>query len=113
MNYPLGGAFPSRINMNLREVHGYTYGARSGFNEYRSGGSFYSGALVRTNVTADAAKEMMGEIKNFPEKPSTEEELAAAKEAQIRSLHGRFDITFAITRAWANISLSDGPPHHT
>src|SRR6202021_2912144 len=109
MNYTLGGAFASRINMNLREVHGYTYGARSGFNEYRSGGSFYSGALVRTNVTADAAKEMMGEIKNFPEKPSTEEELAAAKEAQIRSLPGRFETTFAMTSALSNIFINNRP----
>jgi len=109
MNYTLGAAFGSRINMNLREVHGYTYGARSGFNEYRAGGSFSSGALVRTNVTAEAAKEMMGEIRNFPEKPSTEEELAAAKEAQIRSLPGRFETTFAMTSALSNIFVNNRP----
>ena len=36
MNYTLGSSFGSRINMNLREVHGYTYGARSGFMEYET-----------------------------------------------------------------------------
>ncbi len=109
LNYTLGGAFGSRINMNLREEHGYTYGARSGFGEYRSGGVFFSGALVRTDVTAPAAKEMISEIKNFPDKPSTEEELAAAKEAQIRSLPGRFETTFAITSALSNIFIFNRP----
>ncbi|WP_231738043.1 M16 family metallopeptidase [Terracidiphilus gabretensis] len=109
VNYTLGGAFGSRINMNLREVHGYTYGARSGFSEYRSGGAFYAGALVRTNVTAEAAKEMMGEIKNFPDKPSTDEELAAAKESLIRSLPGRFETNFAIASALSNIFVYSRP----
>ena len=86
LNYTLGSSFGSRINMNLREVHGYTYGAFSAFNEYRDGGDFLAGALVRTDVTAPAAKEMMTEIRNFPAHPSTPDELAAAKEASIRSL---------------------------
>lgn len=109
MNYTLGGSFGSRINMNLREVHGYTYGARSGFTEYRDGGQFYSGALVRTDVTAPAAKEMMAEIRNFPEKPSTAEELAAAKEALIRSLPGRFETTTAISTAINSIFIYSRP----
>ena len=103
MNYTLGASFASRINMNLREVHGYTYGARSGFTEYLDGGQFYAGALVRTDVTAPAAKEMMSEIRNFPKSPSTAEELAAAKEASIRSLPGRFETTMAIANAVGNI----------
>lgn len=103
MNYTLGSSFGSRINMNLREVHGYTYGARSGFTEYLNGGQFYSGALVRTDVTAPAAKEMMSEIRNFPKNPSTAEELAAAKEASIRSLPGKFETTAAIAGAMSGI----------
>ncbi len=86
MNYTLGGSFASRINMNLREVHGYTYGARSLFSEYRDGGLFQAGGLVRTDVTALAAKELMAEINKFAVKPSTPEELAAAKEASVQSL---------------------------
>ena len=109
MNYTLGGSFASRINMNLREVHGYTYGARSGFTQYRDGGQFYSGALVRTDVTAPAAKEMMSEIRNFPGKPSTAEELAAAKEASIRSLPGRFETTTAVAGAITSIFIYNWP----
>ena len=109
MNYTLGGAFGSRINMNLREVHGYTYGARSIFTQYREGGQFHSGALVRTDVTAPAAKEMMAEIRNFPDKPSTAEELAAAKEASIRSLPGRFETTVAVANAITSIFIYNRP----
>jgi zinc protease len=109
MDYTLGSSFGSRINMNLREVHGYTYGAFSGFGEYRAGGTFFAGSLVRTDVTAPAAKEMMSEIRNFPEKPSTAEELAAAKEASIRSLPGQFDTNLAIATAIGNLFLYDRP----
>ena len=109
MNYTLGASFASRINMNLREVHGYTYGARSAFLEYRDGGEFYAGGLVRTDVTAPAAKEMMGEIRNFPAKPSTAEELAAAKEASVRSLPGRFETTSAVARALEEIFVNNRP----
>lgn len=105
MNYTLGGAFASRIGMNLREVHGYTYGAYSRFQEYRAGGEFYAGALVRTDVTAAAAKELMSEIRNFPIKPSTSDELAAAKEASIRSLPGRFETTASIATAMNDIFI--------
>ena len=109
MNYTLGGSFGSRINMNLREVHGYTYGARSGFTQYRDGGQFYTGALVRTDVTTPAAKEMMSEIRNFPDKPSTPEELAAAKEASIRSLPGKFETTTAVAGAINSIFIYNRP----
>jgi zinc protease len=109
MNYTLGSSFASRINMNLREQHGYTYGARSGFQEYREGGGFYAGALVRTDVTAPAAKELMSEIRRFPDKPSTAEELAAAKEASIRSLPGRFETNMAIADAMAGIFIYNRP----
>ena len=109
MNYTLGGSFGSRINMNLREVHGYTYGARSGFTQYRDGGQFYTGALVRTDVTTPAAKEMMSEIRDFPGKPSTAEELAAAKEASIRSLPGKFETTTAVAGAINSIFIYKRP----
>jgi len=109
LNYSLGGSFGSRINMNLREVHGYTYGAFSAFVKYRDGGNFYSGALVRTDVTGPAAKELMSEIRNFPVKPSTPEELAAAKEASIRSLPGQFETTAATARAIDNLFVYDRP----
>jgi zinc protease len=109
MNYTLGGSFGSRINMNLREVHGYTYGAQSAYVKYHDGGEFFAGGLVRTNVTAPAAKEMMGEIRNFPIKPSNAEELAMAKEASVRSLPGRFETTAAVARALDDIFVNSRP----
>jgi len=109
MNYTLGASFASRINMNLREVHGYTYGARSGFFRYREGGTFYAGGLVRTDVTAPAAKELMSEIRSFPDKPSTSEELAAAKEASMRSLPGVFETAETIAAAMDSIFLYNRP----
>jgi zinc protease len=107
MNYTLGGSFASRINMNLREVHGYTYGASSRFAGYRAGGEFMAGGLVRTDVTAPAAKELMKEITQFPSNPSTEAELNASKDALVQSLPGQFETTFAATAAMQSIFLYD------
>jgi zinc protease len=109
MNYTLGGSFGSRINMNLREQHGYTYGANSSFVKYLNGGLFGAGGLVRTDVTAPAAKELMSEIRNFPAKPSTSEELAAAKEALVQSLPGHFETTSSVASAIEGIFLYDRP----
>jgi zinc protease len=109
MNDTLGGSFASRINMNLREVHGYTYGAQSLFREYSDGGEFLAVGLVRTDVTAAAAKELMAEIRNFPAKPSTEQELAEAKEASIRSLPGNFETQAGIADAAADLFVYNRP----
>ena len=109
MNYTLGGSFASRINMNLREAHGYTYGAQSGFREYRAGGDFLAGGLVRTDVTAPAAKELMSEIRNFPSHPPTEDELKSAKTASIQSLPGQFETTEATAGAVGRLFLYDRP----
>ena len=106
MNYTLGGSFASRINMNLREAHGYTYGASSIFAQYGDGGMFQAGGLVRSDVTAPAAKEMMGEINKFAAKPSTAEELAAAK--IVWSFRPLFETTAAIVRAISSM-LFDRP----
>jgi len=109
MNYTLGGSFGSRINMNLREAHGYTYGANSVYRDYLEGGLFVAGGLVRTDVTAPAAKELMTELRNFTTKPSTADELAAAKEATERSLPGRFETDASMVRAIDGIFLDDRP----
>jgi len=112
LNYTLGGSFGSRINMNLREEHGYTYGASSFFREYREGGAFLSATLVRTDVTGPATKEMMKEIRNFPQNPSSPEELRAAKESSIRSLPGDFETAGAIANAISSIFVYDYPLDH-
>jgi zinc protease len=81
MNTILGGMFSSRINMNLREQHGYTYGANSQFAYWRSGGPFTVATGVRTDVTAPAVREVMLEIKKMTETRVTPEELTLAKDA--------------------------------
>ena len=65
MNYVLGGAFNSRININLREDKGYTYGARSSFNGDFEHGSFNAGAGVRADATAASLTEFIKEIKSY------------------------------------------------
>ncbi|GAA3981864.1 pitrilysin family protein [Hymenobacter antarcticus] len=72
-NYNLGQAFNSRINLNLRENKGYTYGASSGFRGSSYVGPFTAQAGVRADATAASVKEFMSEIKNFPNGISDEE----------------------------------------
>jgi zinc protease len=93
MNTALGGLFSSRINMNLREAHGYTYGASSGFGFRRGPGPFVVATNVRTDVTAAAVSEILLEIERMRAGEPTEEELATAKDSIARSLAGYFETT--------------------
>ena len=79
MNYILGGAFNSHINMNLREAKGWTYGARSGFSGNKFAGPFTASAGVRANATDSSVVEFMKEIKNYSIKGITDDELAFTK----------------------------------
>jgi predicted Zn-dependent peptidase len=65
MNALLGGVFNSRINLNLREKHGYTYGARSGFAFRRQAGPFVVSAPVRNEVTRESVHELLGELRRI------------------------------------------------
>ena len=91
MNTILGGMFASRINMNLREEHGYTYGANSQFPFWRSGGPFSVATGVRTDVTAPAVHEVMIELKRMGETRVTPEELTLAKDAITLQLPALFE----------------------
>jgi len=88
MNSELGGLFSSRINLNLREEHGYTYGASSQFVYRRSQGYFAAGGGIRTDATAPAVTEIFKEIRRMVDTPMTAAELALAKDSQSRSLPG-------------------------
>ncbi|MBA6352606.1 MULTISPECIES: pitrilysin family protein [unclassified Colwellia] len=76
MNFTLGGAFNSRINLNLREDKGYTYGARSGFSADKFSGTFTASAEVRADVTDKSIIEFVNEIKGYNEQGITAEELS-------------------------------------
>ncbi len=75
MNYPLGGAFNSRINLNLREDKGWTYGARSFFNSDDDPGPYTASAGVKGEATAGAISEFMKEITNYKKDGITDDEL--------------------------------------
>lgn len=65
MNAIFGGVFNSRINLNLRERHGYTYGARSQFAFRRQAGPFVVAAPVRNEVTRESVSEMLSELRRI------------------------------------------------
>lgn len=97
-NAILGGLFNSRLNMNLRERHGYTYGAGSGFDWRRQAGPFVASAAVETAVTEPALREMLSELATIRESPVTPDELDLAQ----RYLDGVFPLRYETTGAIAN-----------
>jgi zinc protease len=91
MNNVLGGLYSSRINSNLREEHGYTYGGFSFFVYHRAAGLFAAGGGMRTDVTGPAVQEMFNEMGKIRSTAPTDEELKLAKGAFSQSLAGRFE----------------------
>ena len=81
MNFVLGGTFNSRINLNLREDKGFTYGARSYFSGDKLIGSFLASTEVRADVTDQALIELTGEIQRYSESGTTHEELIFMRNA--------------------------------
>ena len=79
MNFPLGGAFNSRVNLNMREDKGWTYGCRAGFNANKDGGVFTGSGGFKIGATDSAVIEFMKEFKNYADKGITAEEMAFMK----------------------------------
>ena len=75
----IGGGFSSRINQNLREDKGYTYGASAGARSFRNGGAIVGGADVRNEVTGAALKEYFDEYRRFGSELVSEDELSMNK----------------------------------
>lgn len=101
-NAVLGGLFGSRLNLNLRERHGYTYGAHSGFDWRRFRAPFAMDAAVQSEVTGAAAREMLAEFAAIREGDVSEAELTLARDY----LDGVFPIRFETTRAIAGALAS-------
>ncbi len=92
MNSILGGTFTSRINMNLREKKGYTYGARSSFAFRQGPGPFEAGAPVKTEVTKESVVELIRELDEITgPSGATEEEVRAQKDRVIKAFPARFE----------------------
>jgi predicted Zn-dependent peptidase len=97
LNTILGGSFSSRLNNNLREVHGYTYGAGSSFEMRAGAGPFSASAGVQTDKTSEALKEFFVEL-NAILKPVPAEELARAKNYVSLRYPSAFEATSDISR---------------
>ena len=103
LNTILGEAFTSRLNTNLREVHGYAYGASSRFDMRASPGAFYAAAGVQTDKTAESLKEFFTELTRIHE-PVAAEELEKAKNYLALQMPRTFESTRgtadALAQAW-------------
>lgn len=94
MNYPLGGAFNSRININLREDKGYTYGARGRFIGQMDRGQYRASSGVRSDVTTESVEEFFKEIRAYHENGPTPEEITFTKAAIGQSEARQYETPF-------------------
>jgi zinc protease len=101
MNAILGGLFSSRINLNLREKHAFTYGASSGYDWRRNAGPFVVSTAVKTEVTDRAVQEMLREIDGMRAAPPSKEELSLATDYLAGVFPIRFESTAAVAGAVA------------
>jgi zinc protease len=109
MNAILGGLFSSRINLNLREVHGYTYGAQSYFDWRRQRGPWLVATAVASDVTHLAATEVIKEIERFRTAPVSADELSLATSYLDGVFPIRFETTAAISSALTTLVVYDLP----
>jgi zinc protease len=108
MNYSLGGAFSSRINMNLREAKGYTYGARSSFSGGSTPGPFEVSTAVRTDVTRESVVEIINELKAIRD-GLKEEEVAFARDALVQAANRQYESVNALGGLLDNVSRYKWP----
>jgi zinc protease len=109
MNAALGGLFSSRINLNLREEKGYSYGVFSSFRYDRTPGPFTIAGSVRTDVTGASVSEIFKEVKGMRDKPLPGPELAGARDSQVYSLPGQFETNSGIGASLAETYIFDLP----
>jgi predicted Zn-dependent peptidase len=110
LNTILGGQFQSRLNANIREEKGYSYGVNSIFSYGKGPGAFRAGGAIFSAKTDAALVEFMKELKGIVgEKPVTDEEIKTAKESLIQRLPQRFASVTAISGAVTSLVV-DGLP---
>ncbi len=105
MNGILGGLFSSRINMNLREKHAFTYGASSLFDWRRGPGPFVVSTAVKSEVTDRAVQEIVREIDRLRETPPEASEVALATEYLAGVFPIRYETTNAVAGALAGATM--------
>lgn len=111
MNTILGGSFTSRLNQNLREQHGYTYGASSSFVMRAAAGPFVAAAGVQTDKTAEALREFFNEFTGIL-KAVPADELAREKNYVALSFPAEFETTGSISRRLAEMFVYHLPPDY-
>jgi zinc protease len=112
MNAVLGGLFSSRINLNLREAHGYTYGASSYYDWRREAGPFVISTAVQSEVTAAAISETLKEIDAIREKEIAHDELTLATSYLEGVFPIRYETTSAIASALASLVMFGLPENY-
>lgn len=113
LNMVLGGQFVSRINMNLREDKGYTYGARTSFDFRRGAGPFVLHASVQSDATVDAVTEALSELRGIRgDRPVTAAELETGRAALTRGYPRNFETAEQISRGAAQLALHGLPDDH-
>jgi len=106
----LGGQFTSRINLNLREKHGFTYGARGNINYRRGAGPFIASGGVFTAKTDSSLTEFMNELRDIRgPRPLTAAETDAAKNALVRGYPRRFETPDGTINALGDLALFNLP----
>jgi zinc protease len=111
MNEVLGGS-SGRLYRNLREQHGYAYGANSSIGSGRGVGVTKLGANVQAEATGPAIREMLTEVSAIRSAPVPPEELTKAKELAIRALPAEFASRAGRTGVLADLFVYDLPPDH-
>lgn len=112
LNRALGGQFSSRLNMNLREKHGYTYGARSGFTYNKQPGPFVASSGVITSKTDSSVREFFYEIDRTFKEGITADELEFVKKGYAGSFALTFETPRQIAGALQNIVLYNLPENY-
>lgn len=108
LNTILGGSFTSRLNQNLRETHGYSYGASSAFDMRRSAGPFLAAAGVQSDKTAPAVQEFFNELNGIV-KPITDAELQKAKNYVALGFPAEFETTGDLARKLEELVIYNLP----
>jgi predicted Zn-dependent peptidase len=109
MSAILGGLFNSRLNMNLREDKGYTYGAGAGFDLRRGCGPFTARAAVNTEVTVPALHEFFVELDRIREAPVADAELKAARDYLVGVFPLRFETPGPVAGSLAGLFVHHLP----
>jgi len=110
MNTILGGQFQSRLNANLREQKGYSYGVNSGFGYGKGPGAFRAGGSIVKDKTDLALIEFMKELKGVEGAiPVTDDELKTAKDNMTQSLPARFASVTAISNSITSLAVQGLP----